>query len=243
MTNRCFILGSGPSINSQDLSLLNKETSIATNWFILHPQYDIISPKYYCVWAQHFFGTAMDSLVWDPVVNFNQFLYPYLNNEKKSIKVFPSFFKASIENQNLFNDQTIIYLDIEMSPKIHEINFFETDIHKRLYHGGTVVINFCIPLAISLGYKEIYLLGCDCNYSKQKHFYDENIGKQTINNDKLSQKQVDLNVLLSFSRNGEVMQSYEVVRNYCEKLGVKIYNATNGGYLDVFDRVDYESLF
>lgn len=243
MTKRCFILGSGPSINNQDLSLLKNDNCIVSNWFILHPQYSMIKPQYYCIWAQHFFGTAMDSTTWNPVVNFNEFLYPHINNESESIKVFPSFFRDSIESQKLFSDHTIIYLDIELSPKINEINFFETDITKKLYHGGTVVINFCIPLAISLGYKEIYLVGCDCNYTKQKHFYDEGVGKQTINNDKLSQKQVDLNVLLSFSKNGDVMQSYSVVKQYCDNIGVKIYNATDGGYLNVFDRVKYESLF
>jgi len=243
MKNRCFILGSGPSINNQDLSLLKKDTCIVSNWFILHPEYNTIKPQYYCIWAQHFFGTAMESKTWDPVVNFNKFLYPYINSEKNSIKLFPLFFKNSIESQNLFEDHKIIYLDIDNNPKINEINFFETDITKKLYHGGTVVINFCIPLAISLGYKEIYLIGCDCNYTKQKHFYDENVGKQTINNDKLLQRQVDLNVLLSFSKNGEVMQSYSIVKDHCEKIGVKVYNATDGGYLNVFDRVKYESLF
>ena len=54
---------------------------------------------------------------------------------------------------------------------------------------------------------------------------------------------MDLNVLLSFSKNGDVMQSYSVVKQYCDNIGVKIYNATDGGYLNVFDRVKYESLF
>src|SRR3989338_478971 len=42
----CFILGNGPSLNNQNLTLLaNKETFVMNN-FWRHPQYKIIRPKY-----------------------------------------------------------------------------------------------------------------------------------------------------------------------------------------------------
>lgn len=33
---RAFILGNGPSINQQDLTLLRDETTFVANWFINH---------------------------------------------------------------------------------------------------------------------------------------------------------------------------------------------------------------
>jgi hypothetical protein len=36
---------------------------------------------------------------------------------------------------------------------------------------------------------------------------------------------------------------YEMVRRVCDALGVQVYNATVGGKLEVFPRVDYDRLF
>ncbi len=38
-------------------------------------------------------------------------------------------------------------------------------------------------------------------------------------------------------------RSYELCKEFAEKNGVKIYNATRGGKLEVFERVDFDSLF
>ena len=40
-----------------------------------------------------------------------------------------------------------------------------------------------------------------------------------------------------------VKKAYECAKRETEKMGVKIYNATRGGKLEVFDRVNFESLF
>ena len=37
--------------------------------------------------------------------------------------------------------------------------------------------------------------------------------------------------------------AYEVAKENAEKKGIKIYNATRGGKLEVFERVDFDSLF
>ena len=37
--------------------------------------------------------------------------------------------------------------------------------------------------------------------------------------------------------------AYEAAEKYTESKGIKIYNATRGGMLEVFERVDLDSLF
>jgi hypothetical protein len=44
---RCFIIGTGPSIQGQDLSPLCSEICFVLNFFYLHPEYKKISPDYY----------------------------------------------------------------------------------------------------------------------------------------------------------------------------------------------------
>lgn len=46
---RCFILGTAPSILAQDLSPLADETTFAVNFFYRHPQYAQLAPDYYAI--------------------------------------------------------------------------------------------------------------------------------------------------------------------------------------------------
>ena len=38
-------------------------------------------------------------------------------------------------------------------------------------------------------------------------------------------------------------EQYKIMREIATQKGINIYNATRGGQLDVFDRVDYDTLF
>ena len=37
--------------------------------------------------------------------------------------------------------------------------------------------------------------------------------------------------------------TYVAIKEQCEKRGIKVYNATRGGKLEVFQRVDFDDLF
>ena len=39
-----------------------------------------------------------------------------------------------------------------------------------------------------------------------------------------------------------IWEGYEVLNELARRKGITILNATNGGFLDVFDRVDYREL-
>ena len=79
-----------------------------------------------------------------------------------------------------------------------------------------------------MGFSEIYLLGVDCNYkigSKNNHF----IAEETEDN----------------RDHGEdaMIKAYEYAKKYADAHDIKIYNATRGGMLEVFERVDFDNLF
>ena len=50
-------------------------------------------------------------------------------------------------------------------------------------------------------------------------------------------------VELGEERRKRSLDAYEKLKVYAEERGVKIYNATRGGALEVFTRVDFEKLF
>lgn len=103
---------------------------------------------------------------------------------------------------------------------------FTDDFSQRSYTGLTVTYS-CLQLAAYMGFKKIYLLGTDCNYiqgSENNYFVSGH--KDFFNHE------VDKTVL-----------AYRAAKRYADEHGIKIYNVTRGGKLEVFERIDFDSLF
>lgn len=105
---------------------------------------------------------------------------------------------------------------------------FSEDFSRNCYVLGTVT-NSCLQLAVYMGFHEIYLLGVDFSYGtskygKYEHFYGESKASATGFRDC-------------------VYMGYLGAKKYADEHGIKIYNATRGGKLEVFERVDFDSLF
>ena len=111
-----------------------------------------------------------------------------------------------------------------------EEEFFSEDAAKVCGNGGTCIY-ICLQIAVYMGFKNIYLLGMDLVDMSQgvnqlptyKHFYQE---------EETSRLWLDL-----------ILKGYKSARKYADTHHIHIYNATRGGYLEIFDRVDFDSIF
>lgn len=104
---------------------------------------------------------------------------------------------------------------------------FSDDFSKRSYLGATVTYT-CMQLAVYMGFKKIYLLGVDfsgdgATNGKYGHFYEED-------------------ELVATCFRHQVQSAYISAKQYADLHGIKIYNATRGGELEVFPRVDFDTL-
>ena len=101
-----------------------------------------------------------------------------------------------------------------------------------LFNGATVTFD-CIQIAVYMGFKEIYLLGVDftfnVDYKDEKNHFVKNYYNK---NSKTA----------CFDKDGQ-LHAYKSAKAYADKHDIKIYNATRGGALEVFERVDFDSLF
>ena len=142
---RCFIIGTGPSLNKTNLSLLNNEICIGVNTL-----YGIKPDCKYWVISDHTLWQKMDSAI------------------KKNIKSELLFFAESVPKyfNNLSSEKCIVIRPLGSMNVWYK---FSTDLNKGTYSGGTVVIH-AIQIAYHLGFKEVYLLGCDTDYSGVHHF-------------------------------------------------------------------------
>lgn len=102
---------------------------------------------------------------------------------------------------------------------------YSNDCYTRIYDGYTITYSI-IQLATYMGFDEIYLLGADCSYmGKKQHFIETG--------------HYDPGFMHAGDR---LYASYRVAKEYAEKNNIKIFNATRGGCLELFQRVKLEEI-
>lgn len=221
---RCFILGNGPSLSEHDLDILNKnnEISFATNRI-----YNIFKktnwrPTYYCCE--------------DPLIIEEK------QDEINDIKCDNKFIPINLKWYNGIKLKNCKFFFLNYDRDNEEEFSFSTDISKQINCRGTVTFT-CIQIAAYMGFSEIYLLGVDHNYQK---IIDENgnlIEDKTIDDYFCKDYDTDIKDKVVHDM-GQNTRAYIDAKKYCDKIKkTTIYNATRGGKLEVFKRVNFDELF
>ena len=224
---RCFIVGNGPSINLQDLAKLKNESVFVCNLFYHHPQINIINPAFY-------------SFI-EPIAisdNFRENAFPEI------ISRINAFALSSLDTNFLFNIQYKKYIDANGLFKNNKINYFIFDgkisNHMSLEMekpnpSGRASIYFMLSAARYLGFKNIYILGCDSDHildGYYRHFYGDDVSKCK-----------KLTRLESAKILHDDLTRLDIMNRFFQKEGIHIFNAGVGGMIDTFPRVEYDSLF
>lgn len=208
-SGRCFIIGNGPSLKESDLENLMKlgETTFACNSLIKLFEAIPFTPTYYF---------AQDNKI-------------ILDNYKE-IESYKGtrFIKAHYARR--YHIKGVTYYNM-LFPK-NPIGFSKK-IDKVVYSGQTVTYSM-IQFAAYMGFKEIYLIGVDCNYSAGNDVItkDSYFNPQLFNSKRAYAAPEVYTNLLAYARAKEV----------CDRMGIKIYNATRGGKLEIFERADLDTV-
>mgnify|MGYP000822413595 FL=1 len=111
------------------------------------------------------------------------------------------------------------------------------------------VLSLAAELAFHMGFKEIYLLGVDCTnpHAAGGHFIENYSSKEVAEADLSRIKTRMKSTNVSTKEIGEhiidrSLEVYKRLNTYAKKHGIKIYNATRGGNLEIFPRVDFDSI-
>lgn len=123
--------------------------------------------------------------------------------------------------------QDIQYIHIKALEYEMENPKFSSDISKEIYMGYTVTYAM-LQIACYMGFKEIYLIGVD-HSNWGKHFIENYLDKDAK--------------IYPYTVGDKVLLAYKSAKEYCDEENIKVYNATRGGELEVFSRVDFDSLF
>jgi len=234
--NRCFIMGNGPSLNKMDLSLLEKEYVWGSNRCYLLFERITWRPKFYVAVDKRVVPDNHDQI--NELANQlpeTKFFYPVEFHTQKIL--------SSKENVYWYDEEPIC-VDMGRLPD----GTFTMDASKKVYAVFTVTIA-ALQLAAYLGFNPIYLIGCDTSYAKVSTVQLEGNNREKL----VSTTDNDPNHFDShyFGQGkkfhephvARMIFQYHEARLVCDSIGIKVYNATIGGNLEEFERVEYLSLF
>lgn len=223
---RCFIVGNGPSIKQQDLTLLKNEFTFCVNHFYRHAQITEICPNYYAIIDPKLITGEWPLSMLDEITQQcpeAEFLLAANYQDIPAIKAFAQ--KAKV-------------YWIYPNQLVHQGFSCSTDLTGCL--GGVTVVTLCLFAAIYMGFKDIYLLGVDCDgifrdlVDQSSHFYEakkENIGD---NDPQLVVRHLRASI--------QGLRGWQVIAGKFNNSPHRIVNLTQGGLLNVFPREDYESV-
>jgi len=231
--NRIFVMGNGPSMNKTPLHLLKNEYTFGVNRIYL--LFDRID------WRPSFY-TAFDLRV-----------VPDNKNEINALDIQYKFFAT--KHRSLLGEDKNKYWYQDNSRKDGLDNRFEPEAVYTGFGGGGSITHLAIQLAFYLGFDPIYLIGVDADYKilpTVKQSGPDKFGDGILLNLE-STKDDDPNHFdpRYFGKGKkwhnpnvpEMLRGFLDCRLAIEKRGRRIYNATVGGMLYIFERVDFTSLF
>ena len=218
---RAFIIGNGPSLKQTDLTKLKSEFTFGMN-------------RIYLMFPELGFTTSC-------LVSINDLVIEQCAAEMAALEI-PKFlawrsrrhFQNSSFIFHLSSFPTFLYTSYT-TPK------FSTDIRGRVWEGATVT-NVALQLAFHMGFEQVILIGVDHNFASKgdanktvvsdgddpNHFSGTYFGKG------FRWQLPDLDT-------SEI--GYRFARQAYESAGREVLDATVGGKLTIFKKVDYNSLF
>lgn len=220
---RCFIVGNGPSLTVEDLDQIRKLgiPTFATNRIFKLFEQTPWRPTFYVSEDIILMRDAQDIILQMPV-------------ENRFIPINLKWFEnVDIKNADYF------YMDYKTS--LNENFGLSMDISKSIRCRGTVTMT-CLQIAVYMGFSEIFLIGVDHNFAKM---FDKN-GNVIIDNTVKNHfsEEYDKGIFDQGFQVDAATEAYFDMEKLSRKLKTfKIYNATRGGKLEVYQRIDLDSFF
>ena len=223
---RCFVVCNGPSLRADDLTKIyeNGDISIGMNAI----------------------ARIYDKTPWRPTLLSLRDDIAFTKKNKEMCRICESgykFYDRSRYLRTLHVKGKKFYLKFNESKKLLDTPIFYPEATKKMPSIGTSAY-IVLELAVFLGCREIYILGCDMSYAvnitKDGKIYCNNTGKEHF----YGIKDEDLKTSIAAPNpTWQLEIAFDAAAKYAFENEIRIYNATRGGMLESFPRVDFDSLF
>ncbi len=227
--SRCFVIGNGPSLKDQDLSPLADEITLVSNYFHRH---SVISeswqPKYYFLTDPMYFD-GREPIEWIREIVSTIHAAPFF---------VPHHAREFIDTNHLLPDDRTYYVGMctGKEDEWSALPDFTTPIP-----GVQTVVQLAIMAGMFMGCSTIYLMGLDHNWLSHGgvgiNFYSKEEVKDQPQGNVAGWDYKSLMLAMT-----TMWHVYEMLQRIARTHGIKIINVTRGGFLDVFERADYEKV-
>lgn len=248
--NRCFILGSGPSLADVDLSILNKEFTFVVNEFDKNKQYTSLSPTFHLIIESNYF-TDNGPEYWR-----NNFKEKDRRIPTKTTMITHLKARPYVNKYGLFKQHQVYYVG---TCGIFSNNFpFNLELNRYVPNPKNSIL-MCMIAAVWMGFNEIYLLGCEHSFLAKpsgkrgsfgySHIYEnelpdlDNASHETMRK-YLTPKVMKSNYETNIADILQLFRNYRMFYAKAQKINpeLKIYNATPNSFLDVFPVKKFEEI-
>jgi len=215
-SGRCVIIGNGPSLNQMDLSVLRDVPGFALNrGYLLFDR--IGGPTTYLVSA-------------------NKYVLEQSMAEMLGASPGPKFFNWRHRHLVPNGRDDVIFFDTVRNPG------FSTDVPNRgLWEGATVTM-VAMQLAYHLGFREIVLIGVDHNFTTEGPAH-KLVTSQGADPNHFDPNYFGAGYKWQLPDLERSERAYRMARAAFEAAGGEVVDATVGGKLQVFRKVDFAELF
>ena len=219
---RCFVIGNGPSLRAEDLTRIHEsgDVSFAFNRIFLMFPKTPWRPTFYISQDEKILAGCIDEV----------------NTLTAQMKLVP----IEIKWYHDINIKDAVYFHCQH--QTDECNpLFMEDIPHAVGNSRTVAFT-AMQFAAYMGFSEIYLIGVDHHFSVSMNAQGEIVVDPTVKDYFTEDYNHDKEKL--YIPNTDISTyTFISARRYADAHGLKIYNATRGGKLEVFERRDFDTLF
>lgn len=217
----CFVIGNGPSLNTEDLLTLynNNIPTFAFNRIYLLFDKTPWRPTYYISQDEKTLKNCINE------VNAMELHYKFIPINLRY------YYSIKIKKANYFK---------MVNPTDNHSVILSDDVSRWVGNTNTVAIT-AIQFAVYMGFTKIFLIGVDHNFSIYTNDKGEIIKDKTAKDyftEKYNPDQQDL-YLPNIDKS---TRDYSIANMFCKKHCVEVFNATRGGKLEVFPRVNFDEL-
>ena len=221
---RCFFIGNGPSLRAEDLTRLHETGEITFGFNRIYNIFDQTPwrPTFYISQDEKMLGGCAD----------------VVNGQDMGEKFIPIqlnwWHDIAINGARYFNI-------IDQKADDPKDFCFSNDIAAGIYNSSTGMYT-AAQIAVYMGFTEIYFIGVDHHFRISQNSKGEVVVDNTVK-DYFTEKYNEDKANLYIPNTEKSTLTYVAMKNHCDSRGVRVYNATRGGKLEVFPRRDFDALF
>lgn len=213
----CFIVGNGPSLSPDDLEVLHKNNIPTFGFNRIFLMFEKTN------WRPTYYISQDEKMLKNCTKQVSEMNLPY------------KFIPLQLKYYFGINIKDALYFNMQADDLIPFGEF------ANIVGNSNTVAYTAAQLAAYMGFKKIYLIGVDHSFSVVKNDKGEIIRDENAKDYFTDAYNTDKNELYIPNLDASTRTFLKMKKN-CDAAGIEVYNATRGGKLEVFPRVNFDDL-